>query len=171
MHEGLHPKFWGLSICEMTWFNIPSTFIKIKDHLNCFWSMFVFLGAHVHYICFHKYTPISHFIKWNELFFFNILPRLYSNIICKNVDKFFQKFEVGHTQTCTPLESNITWTSKGGYYSVLSHVKFYFQYVFVVCSYLIVSFCFFLSPSIFAIVTFRFCNVQNASSNFTMMLH
>ncbi len=36
-------------------------------------------------------------MKWNS-FFPNILPRLYSNIICKNIVKFFQKFEVGYIQ-------------------------------------------------------------------------
>ncbi|CAK9236755.1 unnamed protein product [Sphagnum troendelagicum] len=24
-------------IMQMTWFNVPSTFIKTKNHLNCFW--------------------------------------------------------------------------------------------------------------------------------------
>jgi hypothetical protein len=35
-------------------------------------------------------------MKWN-IVFFNILPRLHSNIICKNIVKIFQKFEVGYT--------------------------------------------------------------------------
>jgi hypothetical protein len=48
---------------EMRWVNIPSTFIKIKNHLSCFWNIFVFLNMQVHYICFHKHTPISNFIK------------------------------------------------------------------------------------------------------------
>ncbi len=48
----------------------------------CFW---------IHkYICFHKYTPISHFIKRNIKYHFYILPILYSNITCKNILKFFQ---------------------------------------------------------------------------------
>jgi hypothetical protein len=80
----------------------------------------VFLSPQVHNICFHKYTPLSHFIKWNEIVFFpNILPRLYSNIICKNIGKFFQKFEMGYIQTCTPLESSTMWHPKGGHRSVL----------------------------------------------------
>jgi hypothetical protein len=54
-------------LCEMTWFNIPSTFIKTKNHLNFFWNIFVFLSLHVYYICFHKYTSIFHFIRWNEI--------------------------------------------------------------------------------------------------------
>jgi hypothetical protein len=41
--------------------------------------------------------------------------------MCKNIDKFFQKFEVGHIQTSTPLESNIKWIPKGGHFSVLFH--------------------------------------------------
>jgi hypothetical protein len=48
------------------------------------------------------------------------LPRLYYNIICKNIVNFFQKFEVGYTQTCTSLESNIMWHPKGDHHSVLS---------------------------------------------------
>jgi hypothetical protein len=108
------------SVCEMTWFNIPSTFIKIKNYWNFFWNIFVFLSTQIHYIHFHKYTPISHFIKWNEIIFKNILPRLYFNIICKNIVKVFQKFEVGYTQTCISLESGTMWHPKGGHYNVPS---------------------------------------------------
>jgi len=54
-------------LCQMTCFNIPSTFIKTKNHLNYFKNIFVFFNTHVHYICFLKYTPISHFIKWIEI--------------------------------------------------------------------------------------------------------
>jgi len=114
----------------MTWVNIPSTFIKIKNHLNYFWSIFVFLSTQVHYICFHKYTPISHFIKWNKNN--NLFLKLYSNIICKNIVKIFQKFEVGYIQTCTSLESSIMWHPDGGHYSVLSpHV---FENDYKLCS-------------------------------------
>ncbi len=71
----------------------------------------MFLNTKIHYIHFHKYTPISHFITWNKIVFFfsNFLPRLYFNIICKNIMKIFQKFEVGYTQTCTSLESSTMW--------------------------------------------------------------
>jgi hypothetical protein len=79
-------------LCEMTWCNIPSTFIKTKIYLNYFLSIFVFLSTKVHYNRFHKYTPISHFIKWNEIVSFLISRlRLYSNIICKN--KLWKSFE------------------------------------------------------------------------------
>jgi hypothetical protein len=102
-----------LKLCEMTWFNIPSTFIKIKNHLNYFWSIFVFLNIHVHYIYFHKiYSNLSFYkMKWNN-FFFNILLRLYFNIICKNIMKIVQNFEVGYSQTCTSLESSAMWNPK-----------------------------------------------------------
>jgi len=108
--------------CEMTWFNKPSTFIKIKNHLDCFYNTFVFFSTHLHYIYFHKYIQISHFMKWNEMNFFfpNIMLRLHYNIICKNLMKIFQKFEVGYIQTCTSLESNRMWHPKGGHHSVLS---------------------------------------------------
>jgi hypothetical protein len=43
------------------------------------------------------------------MYIFNILPSLYSNIICKNIVIFFQTFEMGYTQTCTPLENSIMW--------------------------------------------------------------
>jgi len=67
----------------------------------------VFLNTHVHYICFHKYIPIFHFIKKIKIKIkkFNILLRLY--IICKNIVKLFQKFEAGYIQTCTPLKNSI----------------------------------------------------------------
>jgi hypothetical protein len=58
-------------------------------------------------------------MKWNS-FFFNLLPRLYSNIICKNIVKIFWKFEVGYTQTSTPLENTTMWHPKRSYYNVLS---------------------------------------------------
>ncbi len=84
---------------------------------------FFFEYTSVYYICFHKYILISYFIKWNEIVFLsNILLRLYFNIICKNIVNFFQKFEVGYTQTCTPLESSTMWHLKGCHHSVLSLV-------------------------------------------------
>jgi len=49
-----------------------------------------------------------------------LASKLYSNIICKNIVKIFQKFEVGYTQTCTPLESSTMWDPKGSHCSVLS---------------------------------------------------
>jgi hypothetical protein len=36
--DGMQTLF---KLCEMTWFNITSTFIKIKSDLNYFWSIFV----------------------------------------------------------------------------------------------------------------------------------
>jgi hypothetical protein len=57
--------FWKKNSNELhgiqTWFNISTTFIKIKNHLNCFWNIFLFLSTEINYICFHKYIPISHF--------------------------------------------------------------------------------------------------------------
>jgi hypothetical protein len=108
-------------LCVMTWFNISSTFIKMKFYFKKIWSIFVFLSTQVHYICFHKYIPFSHFIKWNEIVFFSIiLPRLYSNIICRNIVKCFQNFKVWNIQTCTYLESNTMWHLKKGHQNVLS---------------------------------------------------
>jgi hypothetical protein len=81
----------------------------------------MFLNTQVHYIRFLKYTPISHFIKWNEIILILIfLPMLYFNIICKNIMKIFQKFEVGYTQTCPSLESNTMWHPKRSRYKVIS---------------------------------------------------
>jgi hypothetical protein len=105
-------------LCQMTWFNIHSTFINTTNHLNFLWSIFMFLSTHVRYI--HLYILIFHFIKRNEIVFYFLLPMLYSNIICKNIVKTFQKFEVGYSQTCTSLESNTMWHPKGGHLSVLS---------------------------------------------------
>jgi hypothetical protein len=59
-------------LCEMACFNIPSTFIKTKNHLNYFCNIFLFLSTQVHYIRFHIYIPISYFIKWNEIIYFLI---------------------------------------------------------------------------------------------------
>jgi len=59
-------------------------------------------------------------MKWNN-FLFNILPRLYSNIICKDIMKLFQKFDMGYIQACTPLESSIMW-HPNGHHNVLSPI-------------------------------------------------
>jgi hypothetical protein len=88
------------------------------------------------YICVFEYTCTLHSfsqiysnlllykMKWNNLFF-NLLPKLYSNTICKNIMKIFRKFEVGYSQTCTSLESSTMWHPKGGQCNVLSpHFKF-----------------------------------------------
>jgi hypothetical protein len=105
----------------MTWVNIPSTFIKITNHLNLF----------LEYICIFEYTSTLHLLsqicsnlqiyktKWN-LYFSNILFRSYSNIIWKSIVKFFQNFDVGYIQTCTSLESNTMWHPKGDHHNVFS---------------------------------------------------
>jgi hypothetical protein len=86
------------------------------------------------YICVFEYTSTLYSfsqiysnlplykMEWNNLFS-NLLYRLYSNIICKNIVKIFQKFEVGYTQTCTSLESSTMWHPKGGHCNVLSPQK------------------------------------------------
>jgi hypothetical protein len=70
------------------------------------------------YIHFHKYISIHHFINWNKIYIFNILPILYSNIICKNIVKFFQSlmwdiFKHAHlwkvVQCDTPKEITIMY--------------------------------------------------------------
>jgi hypothetical protein len=75
------------------------------------------------YICVFEYKDTLHSfpqiysnlalynMKWNS-FFLIFLPRLYFNIICKNIVKFFQKFEVRYTQTCTSLKSSTMWQFK-----------------------------------------------------------
>jgi hypothetical protein len=62
----------------MTWFNIPSTFIKIKNYLNYFENIF-----HFEYIgTLHLFSQISsNFPVYEMIFFSNILFRLYSNLI------------------------------------------------------------------------------------------
>jgi hypothetical protein len=60
-------------------------------------------------------------MKW-IIIIFNLLPRLYSNIICKNIVKIFWKFKVGYTQTCTSMESSLMWHPKGGHHSVVSPI-------------------------------------------------
>jgi hypothetical protein len=109
-------------ICEMTWFNIPSTFIKIKNHLNFF----------LEYICVFECISTLHLfpqicsnlplykMKWNSSFF-HILP-IYV-IFQHNMQKYceiFQKFEMGYIQACTPLESSIMWHPKGDHHNVFS---------------------------------------------------
>ncbi len=75
-------------LCEMTWFNIPSIFRKIKNHL-------IFFGI---YLCFwiHMYTTFistnifQSLTLQNEMDFLkNIFPKLYSNIVCNFFVKIF----------------------------------------------------------------------------------
>jgi hypothetical protein len=112
-------------LCEMTWFNIPSIFNKDWKSFKLFFE----------YICVFEYTCTLHSfsqiysnlpfykIKLN-IYFFNLLPKLYSNTICKHIIKIFWKFEVGYIQTCTSLESNTMWHPKGDHRNVLSPYLF-----------------------------------------------
>ncbi len=100
-------------LCQTTCFNIPSI-IKIK----IIWSIFCFwVHKYITFIFTNMFQFPNYKMKWNN-FFSNILPRLYSNIICKNIVKIFQKFEMGYTQTCTSLENNTMWHPKGGHHIV-----------------------------------------------------
>jgi hypothetical protein len=99
-------------------FNIPSTFIKIKNHVNFFWNIFVFFGTLDLFPQIYSNLPLYN-MKWNNLFS-NFLPMLYYNIIWKKKLKIFQRFEVKHIQTCTSMESSTMWHPKGVHHSVLS---------------------------------------------------
>jgi hypothetical protein len=93
------------------------------------------------YICVFEYTCTLHLFPWiysnllfykmKYIYFPNVLPKLYSNIIyAKIIVKFVQNFEVGYTQTCTPLKNSTMWHPKKGHHSVLSpfsHLKFLFD--------------------------------------------
>jgi len=108
-------------LCEMTWFNIPLIFNKNLKSFKLFFE----------YICVFEYTCTIHSfsqiysnlpfykIKLN-IYFLNLLPKLYSNTICKHIVKIFWKFEAGYIQTCTSLESNTMWHLEGGHCNVLS---------------------------------------------------
>jgi hypothetical protein len=110
-----------VNLCEMAWVNIPSTFIKIKNHLKIVFGVYLCFWVHMYItFVFTKYSNLSlNKIKWNN-FFNNILLKVYFNIICKNIVKIFQKFNVGCIQTCTSLESSTMWHPKWGHHSVLS---------------------------------------------------
>jgi hypothetical protein len=64
----------------------------------------MFLSTYVHYICFHKYIPILHFINWNEIISFKIFLLGYIlTYYAKNIVKLFSKFKVGiYTNMHTP---------------------------------------------------------------------
>jgi hypothetical protein len=73
------------------------------------------------YICVFEYIGTLHsFWQIHSNIPIYKLPRLYSNIIWKNIVKIFQKFEVGYTQTCTSLESSKMWHPKKDHCSVFS---------------------------------------------------
>jgi hypothetical protein len=94
-------------------------FHKNENYLNYFLE-FIFVFEYMDTI--HLFPQIYsnlplYKMKWNIYIF----RKLYSNMICKNIVKIFQKFEVGYTQTCTSIESSTMWHPKGGPCSVLSH--------------------------------------------------
>jgi len=108
---------WFLNMIHIMWNDmVQYTFNFHKDYK----SFKLFLE----YICVFEYISTLHSfsqiyftlslykMKWDSLYS-NLLPRLYSNIICKNIMNFFRKFEVGYIQTCTSLESSIMWHPKG----------------------------------------------------------
>jgi hypothetical protein len=107
-------------LCDMTWLNIPSTFIKIKLFLE--YIYFIEYKSSLHSFS-QIYSNFSFYkMKWNN-FLKKILFMLYSNIICKNIVKIFQKFEVGYIQTCTSMKSSTMWHLKGGHCNVFSPMK------------------------------------------------
>jgi hypothetical protein len=104
----------------MTWFNIFSTFIKMKNYLKKIWKLFVFLSTWVHLHLFPQIYSIFPLHKMKWFFFSVLLPRLYSNIVCWNFVNFFQNFKVWYIQTCTSLKSSTLWHLKRGHHNVLS---------------------------------------------------
>ncbi len=108
-------------LCEMTWFNMFSTFMHIKNYLDFFGLYFCF-WIHM-YITFVFTNTFQSLKFWNEIIHYNILFKLYSNIICKNIVKIFQKFEMGNIQTHTFLKKNTNWHPEGHHCSVLSLVN------------------------------------------------
>ncbi len=108
-------------LCEMTWFTILLTFIKITNHLNYFGSILVFFNTNTLHSFSEIYSNLPLYkMKWNS-FFSNILLRLYFSIIYKNLVKIFQKFEVGYIQICTFLKhSTPKWHSKVGHHNMFS---------------------------------------------------
>ncbi len=100
-------------LCQMTWVNIPSTFIKSKNYLNYFWSIFVceYIGR-VHLFP-QIYSNLQPYKMKRNSFFFNILPKLYSNIICKKNCDFFSKVWSGiHSNMHTPESNTMRFPQK-----------------------------------------------------------
>jgi hypothetical protein len=92
-------------------FNMFSTFMHIKNYLDFFGLYFCF-WVHM-YITFVFTNTFQSLKFWNEIIHYNILFKLYSNIICKNIVKIFQNFEMGYIQTCTFLKKIQIDTPKG----------------------------------------------------------
>jgi hypothetical protein len=128
------------------------------------------------YICVFEYTCTLHLfpqiysnlsfykMKWN-IFFYNILLRLY--IICKNMVKLFQKFEVRYTQTCTPLKSDIMWHPKR---PKKGHCNVFSPYCVLPHGFVEISVQLFLAPKTFDVNYKIFfcnnCNYQSRLANF-----
>jgi hypothetical protein len=70
----------SFKLCEMTWFTIHSTFIKIKNHLNYFWNIFVFLSTR------WMQSMVVHFWCHNGVFcWVPLVQRHTLSIIFKNI--------------------------------------------------------------------------------------
>ncbi len=100
---------WCLNMVQYT-FNFHKDYKSFKFFLE-YIRVFKYIGTLHLFPQIYSSLPLYK-MKQNNLFF-NFLPRLYSNIICKNIVRIFQNFEVGYIQTCTSLESSTMWHPRG----------------------------------------------------------
>jgi hypothetical protein len=62
---------WYPNIVQIMWNDMVQynfNFYKILKIIKKKFVVYLFFSTYIDYICLHKYTPISHFIKWNEIF-------------------------------------------------------------------------------------------------------
>jgi hypothetical protein len=88
---------------------IPSTFIKTKNYLNYFWSIFVYEYIGIIHLFPQIYSNLQPYKMKRNNFFLNILPKLYPNIICKKNCDFFSKVWGEIHSNMHTLESNTMW--------------------------------------------------------------
>jgi hypothetical protein len=83
-------KLSNFSNGSQTWFKICgitceiyiTNFIKVKNHFNCFWNIFIFFNTQLNVLFSYKYISIHHDIHRKQLnyFLFYCLVMYYHNI-------------------------------------------------------------------------------------------
>jgi hypothetical protein len=115
---------WYPNMVHIMWNDMIQYTFNFYKYYKSFKLLFEYIYVFEYIGTLHLFSQIYsnlplYKMKWKN-FFFNILPRLYSNIICKNILNFFLKFEVGYIQTSTSLENSIMWYPKRDHHNVLS---------------------------------------------------
>jgi hypothetical protein len=83
---------WYPNMVHIMWNDMGQKHYKSFKLFLYYICVFEYIGTLYSFPQIYSNIPLYK-MKW--IFFSNLLPRLFSNIICKNIVKIFRKFEVG----------------------------------------------------------------------------